>query len=97
MVKIKELKTGMNGINLKAKVTELSEPREIMTKFGSVTTLTEATLEDDSGSIKLVLWGDQSKDVESGKDIEVTNAFTKEFRDVLQLGIGKGGSAKSVD
>ena len=96
MVKISELKPGMNGINLKAKVTDLSEPREIMTKFGSVTTLTEATLEDDSGSIKLVLWGDQSKDVKNSTDIEVTNAFTKEFRDVLQLGIGKGGSAKSV-
>jgi len=97
MVKISELKPGMNGINLKANVTEMTEPREIMTKFGSVTTLTEATLEDDSGSIKLVLWGDQSKDVEAGKEVELTNAFTKEFRDVLQLGIGRGGSAKSVD
>ncbi|MBN2203141.1 MAG: hypothetical protein JW700_03075 [Candidatus Aenigmarchaeota archaeon] len=97
MVKISELKTGMNGISLKAKVTDLSEPREIMTKFGSVTTLTEATLEDDSGSIKLVLWGDQSKDIKNGTEVEVTNAFTKEFRDIMQLGIGKGGSAKSVE
>ena len=97
MVKISELKTGMNGINLKAKVVEVTEPREIMTKFGSVTTLTEATLEDDTGSIKLVLWGDQSKGIESGKDVEVANAFTKEFRDVLQLGISRGGSVKVVE
>lgn len=97
MVKINELKTGMNGINLKAKVTALSEPREIMTKFGSVTTLTEATLEDDTGSIKLVLWGNQSNDIKNGTDVEVTNAFTKEFRDIMQLGIGKGGAAKSVE
>ena len=97
MVKIKDLKTGMNGINLKAKVTELSDPREIMTKFGSVTTLTEATLEDDSGSIKLVLWGDQSKGIEADSEVEVTNAFTKEFRDVLQLGISKGGSVKTAE
>jgi len=97
MVKINELKIGMNNLNLKAKVAEMTEPREVMTKFGTVTSLIEATLEDETGSIKLTLWGKQSEGVENGKEVEVTNAFTKQFRDELQLGIGRGGTIKIVE
>jgi len=97
MVKINELKIGMNNLNLKAKVAEMTEPREVMTKFGTVTNLIEATLEDETGSIKLTLWGKQSEGVENGKEVEVTNAFTKQFRDELQLGIGRGGTIKIVE
>ena len=88
---------GMSNINLKAKVIDLTEPREIMTKFGTVTTLTEATLEDDTGSIKITLWGQQSAEIEKGNEVEITNGFTKEFRDELQLGIRRGGSIKVVE
>jgi len=97
MVNISELKVGMNNINLRAKVEELAEPREVMTKFGSVTKLVEATLKDDTGSIKLTLWGNQSEGIEAGKEVEIANGFTKEFRDELQLGIGRGGSIKAVE
>jgi len=96
-MKINELKPGMNNVEIKAKITELTEPREIMTKFGTVTTLTEATLEDESGSIKMVLWGKQSEGIEKGSEVEVTGGFTKEFRDVLQVGIGRNGSIKTVE
>ncbi len=97
MVKINELKVGMNNLSLKAKVVEMTEPREVMTKFGTVTSLIEATLEDGTGSIKLTLWGKQSEGVEKGKEVEITNGFTKQFRDELQLGIGRGGSIKAVE
>ena len=59
--------------------------------------LTEATLEDDTGSVKLVLWGDQAKGIEEGSDVEITGAFTKEFRDEIQLSIGKRGSIKVAE
>lgn len=95
-MKINELKSGMNNIDITAKITELTEPREIMTKFGTVTTLTEVTLEDDSGSIKMVLWGKQSEGIEKNQEVEIRGGFTKEFRDVLQLGIGRTGSIKAI-
>lgn len=95
-MKINELKPIMNNVNIKAKVAELKEPREIMTKFGTTTTLTEATLEDDSGSIKLTLWGNQSEGIEEGSEVEIAGGFTKEFRDELQLGIGRKGSIKVI-
>jgi len=95
-MQINELKAGMNDVKLKAKITELKEPREIMTKFGTTTTLTEATLEDETGTVKLTLWGNQSEGLENEQEVEVTGGFTKEFRDELQLGIGRKGSIKAV-
>lgn len=96
-MKISELKNGMNNVNLKAKVIEISEPREILTKFGTTTTLTVATLEDGSGSIKLTLWGKASEGIEQGNEVEVTKGFVKEFRDELQLSVGRGGEVKILD
>lgn len=93
---ISELKPGMNNVNIKAKISELKEPREIMTKFGTTIDLTEATLEDESGTIRLALWGKQSEGLEEGQEVEVAGGFTKEFRDEIQLGIGKTGSIKTV-
>jgi replication factor A1 len=95
-MKINELKPAMSNVAIKAKVTELREPREVMTKFGNAIILTEAILEDDSGSIKLTLWGEQANGIEEGSEVEVTGGFTKEFRDEVQMSIGKKGSIKVV-
>lgn len=95
-MQISDLKPAMNEVTLKAKIIELKEPREVMTKFGTSTTLTEATLEDETGTIKLTLWGKQADELEEGNEVEIIGGFTKEFRDELQLGIGKKGSIKVV-
>jgi replication factor A1 len=86
----------MNSVNIKAKITELKEPREIMTKFGTATTLTEAVLEDDTGTVKLTLWGKQADGLENDQEVEIIGGFTKEFREELQLGVGKRGSIKVI-
>ena len=91
---ISELRSGMNNVAITGKVVSLSEPKQIMTKFGTQTTLTVATLQDESGSIKLTLWGKSSDGVEEGSEVEVTGGFVKEFRDEVQLSIGKGGIIK---
>lgn len=95
-MKISELKTGMSNVSLNAKVAKLTEPKQIMTKFGTQVTLVNATLEDESGSIPMALWGEQSEGLEEGASIEITGGFTKEFRDELQLGLGRGGKIKTI-
>ena len=93
---ISELKPGLNNVAVKGKVVELADPKQIMTKFGTQTTLTVATIEDSSGTIKLSLWGKQSDGVENGSELEVSGGFVKEFRDEMQLSVGKGGTIKIV-
>ena len=74
----------------------MKEPREIITKFGTATTLTEAVLQDDSGTIKLTLWGKQSDGIENNQEVEIENGFVKEFREELQLTLGRKGTIKVV-
>ena len=93
---ISELKAGMNNITLTAKISSVADPRQIQTKFGSMTTMTEVHLQDDSGSVRLPLWGQQSDGVEEGQAIEVSGAFTKEFKGQIELGLGRGGKIRVV-
>ena len=95
-MKIKELKPGMRNISVDGKIEELSEPKEIMTKFGTAILLTTAKLVDDSGSIRLTLWGEQSPDLEDNAKVSVTGAFVKEFKEELQLSLGKGGKIQII-
>ena len=87
----------MNNVSLTAKVIDVSEPRDVMTKFGTTTTLAVATLEDDSGTIKLTLWGKDSNGVKEGNVVEISGGFIKEFRDELQLSVGRSGRIKVVE
>jgi len=96
-MKISELKAGMNNISLRAKVVKVSEPRQVITKFGTQTTLVTAVLGDESGSIQMTLWGKQSEGIKEGSEVEISSAFTKEFRGELQIGLGRGGSIKVVN
>ena len=95
-MKISELKEGMNNVALQAKVVELEAPREVSTKFGSTVLLTVATLVDESGAIKLTLWGDSAKGVEKGSTVKVSGGFVKSFKEELQLSIGRGGEIKVI-
>jgi len=88
---IADLKAGMDNIEIKAEIADMEEPVEVMTKFGTAVELTNVTLRDDTGSIKLVLWGDKSKGLNQGDTILLKNAFVKEFRGEKQLGLPKNG------
>lgn len=91
LTKINELKLGMNGVSLRAKVTQISEPRSVKTKLGYQTTVATASLEDESGAIPLTLWGKQIEEIGEGDTIEVKDAFVSEFKGELQLNVPKKG------
>lgn len=90
-MKISELKSGMNNITVSGKVMEVSEPRTVQTKYGSRIDVATATLEDDSGQVKLTLWGKRIGEVKAGDEVEVKNGFVKDFKGELQLSLAKDG------
>ncbi|MEM7825480.1 MAG: OB-fold nucleic acid binding domain-containing protein [Candidatus Aenigmatarchaeota archaeon] len=89
-MKISELKSGMNNVSLKAKVVDISDKREVMTRYGR-RSVADATIEDETGQITLTLWGDQIKAVSIGDNVSITGAFVTEFRDKLQVSIPRSG------
>lgn len=91
-MKIKELKNGMRRINLVAKVLEISEPREVVSKFdGRVYRVADAIIGDDTGTIKLSLWNEQIELVKVNDTIKIENGYVRTFRGEIQLNVGKFG------
>lgn len=92
MVKIKELRNGMRRINLTAKVLEISEPREVVSKFdGQVYRVADAVIGDDTGTIKLSLWNEQIGKVKVNDTIKIENGYVRTFRGEKQLNVGRFG------
>ncbi len=89
-MKIIDLNNDSRKVDLEATVTEKEEPREITTRYGK-TKIANATIEDDSGSITLVLWGDETEKLKEGDKIKIENGFVREWNNSLQLSIGKYG------
>jgi len=96
-MKISELRAGASNVTITAKVTQKDEPREVVTKYGKRLSVANITLQDDSGSIAMSLWGDSINDVDVGDTIEVSNGYVNEFRGTPQLSTGKFGKIKVVD
>ncbi len=89
-MKIIDLNSNSRKVDLEAVVTEVEEPREITTRYGK-TKLANAVIEDDSGSITLVLWGDDTEKLKEGDRIKIENGFVREWNNNLQISIGKYG------
>ncbi|MEM2130523.1 MAG: OB-fold nucleic acid binding domain-containing protein [Candidatus Bathyarchaeia archaeon] len=91
-MKIAELRDGLRRVNVEGQVVEISEPREVRSKFtGETFKVAEATINDDSGTIKLVLWNDQIGQVKVNDQVRIENGYTKSFRGEVQLNVGKYG------
>jgi replication factor A1 len=96
-MKISELKAGASNVTVTAKVVQKDEPREVVTKYGKRLSVANITLEDDSGTIAMSLWGDTIGEVNQGDTIEVSNGYVSEFRGTPQLSTGKFGKIKVVE
>ena len=89
-MKINEIKEDSRKINVEAKVVEKEGTREVNTRFGK-TKVANAVIEDDSGTMVLVLWGEEADKVKEGDTIKIDNGYVKEWNGSLQLSIGKFG------
>lgn len=92
-MKIKDLKNGMKGVSIEAKVMEKSETREVMSRFKDETyKVATAVIADDSGTIKLTLWNDQINQVNVDNTVKIEKGYVTSFRGEIQLNTGKFGS-----
>jgi replication factor A1 len=94
-MKINEIKDGTTKINVTGKVVEKEAVREVTTRFGR-TKVANAVLEDDSGTITLVLWGEEVDKINEGDNVKIENGYVKEWNGSMQLSIGKFGKLTVV-
>jgi replication factor A1 len=94
---IQDLRAGMNHVNLKAKVLEVTQPKQVFTRYGNYASLAKAVIEDNTGQIKLCLWNDQIDAVSAGTTVQIENARTSTFKGERQLSLGKTGTVSNIE
>jgi hypothetical protein len=77
---IRDLRTGMRHVNLRAKILEIPRPRLVVTRFGNYASVVNALIADETETIKLCLWNEQINSISNGDTIQIENARTSTFR-----------------
>jgi len=90
-MKIVELRPGMKRVDLKGTIVEISESREVTTRFGDVSRVATAVLADESGRIKLSLWNEDIDKVSVNSTVQIENGYVTTFRGENQLNVGRYG------
>jgi hypothetical protein len=94
---IQDLRAGMNHVNLKAKVLEVTQPKQVFTRYGNYASLAKAVIADGTGKINLCLWNDQIDAVSAGATVQIENARTSTFKGERQLSLGKTGTVNNIE
>lgn len=93
---IRDLKPGMNHVNLTAEVLNISEQKQIITGTGLRHNVMETEVKDETGSIALVLWDERILPLEVGDNLQIENGFVTSFKGKWRINVGKYGDAKKI-
>jgi replication factor A1 len=88
---IKDLRTGMRHVNLKAKILEVAEPKHVFTRYGNHASVAKASIADETGTIKLCLWNGQIGSVSAGDTVQIENARVFAFKGERQMSLERTG------
>lgn len=89
--KIEELRFGMRGVDIKAKIIEKTPRKLVITRLGTEAYVSNVRIDDETGTIKLSLWNNQIDMVHIGDEVEINNCYVSSFLGESQLRIGRKG------
>ena len=95
-IPVSEVKNMRTGINVKGKIKSKEDPRTVNLKNGTSTIVCDMAMEDETGGIKLTLWGADVNNVEVGDMVDIENGYTSEFKGEISLTKGKFGKLKII-
>ncbi|MGD0451917.1 MAG: hypothetical protein ABSA79_12805 [Candidatus Bathyarchaeia archaeon] len=89
---IQNLRYGMKKVNLTAEVLETEKPCLIHTRYGNNVMLTGVWIGDETGKVKVCLWGEQANFPVAGDIVQIKHASVGTFNGKRLLSLGKFGS-----
>jgi replication factor A1 len=95
-MKINELKPGMRNVSVTGKIGSVGEPRTVNLKAGGTNTVADAIISDETGTIKLSLWGDDINKIQPGDRVLIENGYINTFKGENSISVGKFGSLKKI-
>lgn len=95
-MKISELKPGMRNVSVTGKIDNVGQPRTVNLKSGGTNNVADAIISDESGSIKLSLWGDDINKVQPGDKVSIENGYINTFKGENSISVGKFGKMTKV-
>jgi replication factor A1 len=94
---IKDLQPGMSQVNLKVKILEIEESKQVVTRHGNLAKVAKVLIADDTGTIKLCLWNRQIASVSTGDTVQIENAQVSKFRGEKLMNLGKKGILNNIN
>ncbi|MCW4052602.1 MAG: OB-fold nucleic acid binding domain-containing protein, partial [Candidatus Bathyarchaeota archaeon] len=89
-LKISELTPDVRGVDIEARILEISEPRQVHSRTtGKPLKVAEALIADETGTITLTLWNDQIRQTKANDKIRINNGYVTLFRGQKQLNVGR--------
>ncbi|ALU11621.1 single-stranded DNA-binding protein [Ignicoccus islandicus DSM 13165] len=85
--KISDLKEG-KSVTIKGKVLETSEVKTVQTKYGP-RELSEAVIGDETGKVRVTLWGDKAGTLKEGEVVEIRDGWTTSFRGEVKVNVNQ--------
>jgi hypothetical protein len=89
---IQNLRLGMKKVNLKAEVLDINVPKIVNTQFGNRVKVTDVWIADETGKVKLCLWGEQLNLPVVGEMVQIKGASVRIFKRERLLSLGRFGT-----
>lgn len=90
-VSISDVLNLRNRINTKGVIKSKGEVRNVNLRSGGTIEVCDAILSDETGEIKLTLWGEDISKVSEGDTVVIKNGYTNSFKGEVALTKGKYG------
>jgi replication factor A1 len=95
--KISGLRYGMKKLDVMGRITKKPPTKHVNTRWGSQASVSNVTITDETGSIRLSLWNDQIHMVQIDDKIELKNCYVSRFAGESQLRIGRKGTITVIN
>jgi replication factor A1 len=95
--KIGKLRFGMKRINVTATITKKPPAIGVHTRWGTTASVSNVTIADDTGSIRLSLWNEQIDMVQIDDAVELKNCYVARYAGAPQLRIGRKGTITVIN
>lgn len=87
----------MSHVSVKVRVTSTAAVQRITTGGGLQRDVQQLKVDDESGSITLVLWDDKIEPLKPGDLLQIKNGYVTSFKGDWRINIGKSGEMTKVE